>query len=322
MAEPGRGPFFALLHTYQVHAPYLPPADIYPRFVDRSYVGPLRERLERYLTLPPEEQWEGGVGPDYWEGMTEYTDADVRFLSDLYDAEIAYVDECLRPLLEQVLVGDRSGDTALILLADHGEEFRDHGKFQHDQVFEELLRVPLIIRLPGWMEGQGWTGRVEDPVELVDVAPTIAALLGVDVSGAGWEGRSLIPLMDPAQSATGVWRSRPSFSELVVDPGPKFYRTITYEGWKYIHAWQKNIDSEWEWLFDLTKDPTEQVNLADSKDAEHQGMKDHLVGLLDAQTRSLAEKAIRLGTGEESPLDDDMRVMLEQLGYIGSDSDG
>ncbi len=325
--EPERGRFFAVLHTYQVHAPYLPPPDMYPAFVDRAYRGPLRERLERFLALSPDEQWAGGVGPEYWDGMVDWTEDDVRFLSDLYDAEIQYTDSVIRRVMEAVLTTDLKRDTVIVVVSDHGEEFRDHRKFQHDQVYEEHLRVPLMIRMPGPLEHEGWRGRRTTPVNLVDVAPTTAELLGLDWSECGWEGRSLVPLLGPDAESPEGWRERPSFAQLILDlgegPGLKLYRSVSWQGWKYIHVYQKKIDRVWESLYDLERDPLEQNDLlaegAGALDEQAARRHEALVALLDQHTSDNLRKAQRLGDAETEELDEEYRALLEQLGYLGGE---
>jgi arylsulfatase A-like enzyme len=314
---PDRGRFFAVLHTYQIHAPYLPPADVYPTFVDAEYGGPLRSRLEKYLAMPAQAAWESAVGPEYWEGMLDYDESDVRFLSDLYDAEIRYVDGEIRRLLEYLLRDpELSANTAVIFLSDHGEEFKDHGKYQHDQVFEELVHVPLVIKMPPAQERAGYRGRVSLPVELIDVAPTVADLLGVSHERTNWLGRSLLPLMKTPGSTPEGWETRPTFSELVVDPGPKYYRAIAHHGWKYIHVWQRNIDMSWEFLFHLDEDPGEARNMISSMEPEAGRALRALKALLKQHTLDADEQAAALGDGGAVEMDADMERLMRQLGYI------
>lgn len=317
MMAPDRGPFFAVLHTYQVHAPYIPPKDVYPEFVDPAYQGPLRSRFEKYLDLPMKDTWAAAVGPEYWEGMLEFDEDDVGFLSDLYDAEIRYVDQQLRRLF-QAIHDDQElfQETAIIVLSDHGEEFKDHGKYQHDQLFEELVHVPLIVRLPPPLERSGAVGRVSTPVELLDVAPTVAELLGVEDESAGWTGRSLAPLMETPGAVPGGWELRPTFSELVVDPGPKYYRAVAFQGWKYIHAWQSDKDFTWEWLFFLDDDPLEQKDLMHSTDPRDVRALERLRLLLKAHTLETQAKAESLGPAGAVEMDADMERLMRQLGYI------
>ena len=319
LADPGRGRFLALLHTYQVHAPYVPPREVAERFIDRSYAGPLRGRLEKYWTMPWEQQWAGGVGADYWEGMLDYSAEDVRFLSDLYDGEIAYADDQLRPLFQEVLAGPRSTDTALIVLSDHGEEFKEHGKFQHDQVFQELLHVPLLVSVPAAATRIPWTGRVSSPVELVDVAPTVAELLGLDVRDAVWEGRSLVPLLDPLRRAGAGDAERALFSELTMDSdhGVKRFRSVVWRGWKYIHGEQPELRATWEWLFDLESDPGERKDRLADRSPEASEMLSALRKRLDDHSAAAQRRAVEAGRGEAVEVPDELRESLNQLGYIG-----
>lgn len=308
--------FFAFVHTYQVHAPYLPPAELVPDFVDGEYQGLLRPRLEHYLSMSTADAWAAAVGPAYWEGLLDYDEEDVAFLSDLYDAEIAYADAEFRRLLSFLFKSGALARTAVIVLSDHGEEFREHGKYQHDQVFEEHLRVPLIVRLPKAMEERGFRGRVETPVGLVDVAPTAADLVGVDWSGTGWSGRSLVPLME---GRVPEWAGDPVFAELVVDPGPKTYRSVVWQGWKYIHAWQEDKDYTWDWLFDLRADPGERNNLFDSEAREAVRAREALQGQLAQHVAACQARAQKLGTAGSAPVDEAMRQLMIQLGYVGAE---
>jgi len=317
----GRGDtlFFALMHTYQVHAPYVPQRELADKLTEPAYQGELRATYERYLAMPPQEAWTKGVGPDYWgRDMVDYTDEDVRFLSDLYDGEIAHVDAALRRLLATVLTGPLGGDVGLIVLADHGEEFHDHGKFQHDQLFDELVRVPLVIHPGNILERQGWKGRVDEPVALVDVAPTIADLLGVDPADERWSGRSLVPLLRPETRTAAVARDdAPLFSELVREHGQHEYRSITWHGWKYIRHRQINIDKTWEHLFDLGTDPLERKNLAERPDGDAPAQLARLRQQLDEFEARNVETRARLGKAESVELSPEKRAELDGLGYTG-----
>ena len=319
LGDPGRGRFVALLHTYQVHAPYVPPREVAELFIDRGYAGPLRERLEKYWTLPWEQQWAGGVGADYWEGMLDYTPDDVRFLSDLYDGEIAYTDDQLRQLFQELLTGARSKDTALVVLSDHGEEFRDHGKFQHDQLFEELVHVPLIVAVPASATRVPWTGKVAAPVELVDVAPTVAELLGLDARETGWEGRSLVPLLDPLRRAAAADEERAQYSELTIDSdhGVKQFRCVSWRGWKYIQGEQPELKASWEWLFELTGDPGERKDRLNDRSPEAVEMLAALRQRLGEHSARALSRATQAGSGESVSVPDELRDSLNQLGYMG-----
>ncbi len=316
----GEDRFFALVHSYQAHAPYVPPAAEADRFTNPAYRGSLRETYERYLALPAHEAWALGVGPDYWPPeMVGYSPDDVRFLSDLYDGEIAYLDGELRRLIEAVLNGPRGADTALVVLSDHGEEFRDHGKFQHDQVFDELARVPLLLYAGTALEREGWQGRIDSPVQLIDVAPTVADLLGVSWADFGWSGRSLLATMDPAQRVeSGGGDPAPVFTELIREHRTHEYAAVAWHGWKYIVHRQTTNGRTWEHLFNLEADPGEQDNLVDSKDAAATGKLESLRRVLRSFEEANAVRAAELGRSEPSSLSEEQIEELKRLGYTGT----
>jgi arylsulfatase A-like enzyme len=172
-----------------------------------------------------------------------------------YDFEIAYVDRWLGRILDALDESGLADNTMVVVLSDHGEAFGDHrfgGKkmFFHGQtLYDELLRVPLIVKLPG-VE----VARVDDPVSLLDVAPTIADALGLAIPDS-FVGRSLLPRM-----LGRPLPPRPIFAELV--PAPSWNEAakamITGDGsHKLIYVLsQKRFE-----LYDLAADPSEQKDL-------------------------------------------------------------
>jgi arylsulfatase len=320
LPEVGDKPFLALLHTYQAHAPYVPPREQAERLTDPAYQGALRSTYESFLAMPAEEAWRRGVGPDYWgPDMVSYSEADVRFLSDLYDGEIAYVDAELRRVLEAVLTGPRRDDTAIVFFSDHGEEFRDHGKFQHDQIHEELIHVPLVVFGGAALERASWKGRIPGPVRLIDVAPTVADLLGVQWNPGLWAGRSLVPLMDPAtRAAASREEERPAFAEFTRDHRNQVYRALSWHGWKYIEHRQIDIGKTWESLFDLATDPHEQHDLLTSTTSPAPENLASLRQLLGQLEKGDADMARRVGGAGSATLSSDAQEGLNSLGYTGT----
>jgi arylsulfatase A-like enzyme len=139
-----RLPFFLFVHTYQVHSPYTPP----PRYA-KLFEG------------------DGLPGPE---------DPVLHRARDDYDREIRYVDDLLRELLGRLHDSAAGDSTIVAIVSDHGEEFGEHGHFQHGgDVYEEVLRVPFVIVGPGVPAGR----RVTDLVSLVDAMPTLLDLAGV-----------------------------------------------------------------------------------------------------------------------------------------------
>lgn len=234
-----RGPLFAFVQTYQAHAPYSPPAEERARFV-RPYDGSLPESIVPH-------GWGNAVGE---EGLSE---ADARYVRDLYDAEVAYTDRVLCELVDALERAGRLDNTLLIVTSDHGEELGDHGRWGHGHtLYEELLHVPLVIRWPGHFDGGG---RVSHPVHLVDLAPTIARAAGAPVPEE-WVGAPLGPRPPDTE--------RPLFAPYVAplyDVPPAALRLGTK---KIIHhpvGLRHYEGDDHVMVFDLATDPHEQHDL-------------------------------------------------------------
>lgn len=167
--------FFLFLHTYDVHK-YKPPASYHATWVE-PYSGALafHDRIAD-LVQNHEEQAKAGA----------LDDADRRYIRDLYDASIAATDDWLRRFWETLEQRGLADDTLLVVTADHGEEFWEHGGSGHGYtLFDENLRVPLIVHHPSLAPRM-----VPEQVRLLDVAPTIVDLVGA-TAPTSWQGESL-----------------------------------------------------------------------------------------------------------------------------------
>ena len=173
--------FFLFVHTYQSHSPYDCPAPYNSEFLGHD------SQLQKVKILDYLGGREGTFKP-----LSEQERQD--FIG-LYDGEIRYTDERLiKPLLsrlKQLALYDR---TMIIITSDHGEEFFDHGGWEHGHtLYNELLKVPLIIKFPNSkFRGK----RIESIVSLVDVMPTVLEEMGIDDKNLGLDGRSLLPLLE------------------------------------------------------------------------------------------------------------------------------
>ncbi|RLE26266.1 MAG: hypothetical protein DRJ65_05845 [Acidobacteria bacterium] len=167
--------FFLYVHFMDPHIPYRPPGKHHPER-QRNYEGPLDGTAGSLL-----QALKDGPGP---------TVADREHLMALYRGEVAYLDTQLRNL-HQVLTeaGLWDVNTIVVFASDHGEQFGEHGTFQHGDVYRENVHVPLVLFGPNLQ-----TGRLEIPVRLIDVAPTLLELAGLDGFNLS-EGRSLTPAL-------------------------------------------------------------------------------------------------------------------------------
>lgn len=319
-------PFFLYVHYLDPHHPYRPPAEYAGRFVSDDMADPLDvgEFRSDYAAVA--------------ESLAGEDDPQVQALVARYDAEIAYTDACIRRLVEGLGERGAAEDTVIIVTSNHGEEFLDHGYIGNAwTLYEELLHVPLIVFVPG--EGSGM--RVPTRVSLVDVAPTVAALFGLDGLGANFEGESLFAGKGSGYSFDAP--VKPRIAELVI-PQRVIVRSVTQGDWKYVAAsrWEYPEDRQmigaafaeitrglvdgsiptsalWgasahEALYDLGRDPEERNNrVSDSGEV--------LVVLREAladYARHCEEEGLsaREMTGSFEALDQSEIENLESLGYL------
>jgi arylsulfatase A-like enzyme len=299
LAAPGAGgaraPFFLFVHTFQVHDPYLPPPAHRALFADPGYAGRIVGDAERLRALAGGE-WRA-QHKAFWAAVDARSRADLRHLHDLYDACIRFTDDELGRLLDRIDALGLAGETLVVVLSDHGEEFLEHGRFGHDALFEELLRVPLVVRVPD-AERRGFRGRVREVVRLVDVLPTVLDLVGLPAPGH-LEGRTLVPLLQGGEEAPRFVfaQNREIGSDALVAGG-----------WKLVEERWKDL------LFDLARDPAERRPLAGG-DAVRES--------LHATLEQLRERALRWHAlappDRAGPLDAITRRRLESLGYLGDE---
>ncbi len=172
-------------------------------------------------------------------------------LMEKYDYEIAFADLWVGKLLAAVKELGLADDTAIVVMADHGEAWGEHKAFFHgSDLFDEQLRVPLIISIPGQAPK-----KLDDRVALIDVAPTLIEMVG-GAPPATMRGHSLLPLLEGHPRAP-----HPIVSELVPATAWPHHAVMMVDGsHKIIH---RVSDRRWE-LYDLDHDPREQHNLADA----------------------------------------------------------
>jgi len=165
--------FFLFVHNYQMHDPYLVDAPYDTLFV-RPYSGRIVANTTRFLALlgRGEDRWTH-QHEIYWNRVDEHSPVDTFHLRAVYDGLARHLDVRMKPLLSAL--SERSGDTIVIFTSDHGEEFREHGKYLHDQLYEEVLRVPLIVKIPRATSGTNVAG----PVSLLHLAGTVTQSLGL-----------------------------------------------------------------------------------------------------------------------------------------------
>jgi len=268
-------PFFLFLHFFDVHYDYNPPAP-YSTMFDAGYHGPANGSVELVRSGAPAR--------------------DVDHIVALYDGEIAWVDANIGRILAQLKTMGIDENTIVVVTADHGEEFLDHGSSGHYKtLYDEVLRVPLIIRYPGHVAAGR---RVGGQVRLMDVGPTLFALADLPrkKSHEATSARNL-SCFTKLTAKSGRVPSLPAFGDLKGEMAS--LRTVDA---KLI----RNLRTNREEFYDLSRDPLERHNV-DAHDAKAAGMRETL-----NRWRSSAS-----GSGhDEVELDDEEKADLKSLGYM------
>lgn len=286
LEEHGQTPFLLFLHTYEPHHPY----DAPERFIEEARaLGVGRGDVD--LAAPLIEFEEGlGVSPEAWV-------ADDRRLQ--YAAEVRYVDDFIGKLLQRLDALELNDDVVIVFLADHGESLGERGLLGHNRFTTEQLRVPLMIRVPG-VSGQ----RSPEPVQLLDVMPTVFSLLGLEPPYP-FLGADLKPVLTGAQPAWDTDRLR--FSE------NKGRAAVLQGPWKAVFQIEPVRPSSVR-LFNLTDDPGELSDQAADEPALARRLVDMYERLL-IRHEGLKRLFPRAKDGPPE-LDDETLRDLRTLGYI------
>lgn len=171
-------PFFLFFHTYAVHNPFRPRGDFTQRF------GNIQDDVLVDVRLLPSESEDGFRTRRalYARAGDEELDLPepelMRLAVDLYDVGIAYADDALGRLLDRLQRQDLAARTLVVVTSDHGELFGEHGLVNHISLYDENLRVPLVIATPD----RTGSGRIiDEPVRLIDLLPTVLEIVGLPI---------------------------------------------------------------------------------------------------------------------------------------------
>jgi arylsulfatase A-like enzyme len=221
------------IDCFDPHEPWDPPAR-FDTYTDPAYAS----RGGKRLILPM------GGPVEHWA-----TPEEVRHIRGLYAGEAAFVDHCLGRLFQAFQDLGYYDDSVIVLLADHGHPLADHGKFLKGgaRLYNELLRVPFMIRLPG---GQG-ARRTQAIVQFHDVLPTLLDLLGMANNATAMQGRSFLPLLHGEGDA---------HREVIITGYHEAVdRCVRDRTWSYVQRPEGEPDE----LYNLVEDPRERTNLID-----------------------------------------------------------
>src|ERR1700681_4751625 len=270
-----RGPFFMWIHLYDPHHPYDPP--------------------EPYKS---------------------------KYASAPYDGEIAYTDSAVGKFLSQLRARGLYDNSVIAVMADHGEALGDHGEDTHGIfLYDETIHVPLVIKLQGAASSgkaparkASAEKRIENPVELVDVLPTILQAVKIPVPPEV-QGESLLGVMmtktAPAKSAEAIAApspGRPAYAETDYPHrayGGSSLRALRTGKYLYIKAPRQE-------LYDQSADPKAELDLSSASTA--------VTGTLAAQLDAFRRKT---SSNKEVPtpvVDPEAQEELAALGYVATDT--
>lgn len=289
------GPFFLWTHYMDTHTPYVP-APRYIREVSDGLVGTHRMLHAHTRT---------SLGLEVGERT-------LRDLRTLYQATVRQVDASVGRVLDALEAAGVADETAIVVAGDHGEEFQEHGHLAHyPKLYDELIRVPLVVNVPG-EEG----GRVSRHVGLDAIPPTVADLLGVE-SPPEWRGESVAPAVrgdgDPDQDPVVSVTVRGE--EVTEQPIPRSMAdgdllvSVRDAEWTYI----ENADTGETELYHRPSDPTQQEDLSADPTDEELAVVERFAPIAADHVAELRDREGEAAGDDE--VDEDLEARLEALGY-------
>jgi arylsulfatase A-like enzyme len=292
---------FLLVHLFDAHLDYDPP-DGYLA----SFVG------DRRSPEPPLSMKEC-VGLQREDGQAPPSEEDLAYIRGLYQGEVSSIDLAIGRLVDGLVELERWDYTTLVLTSDHGEEFWDHGGFEHGHtLYDELVRVPLILRTPTTAASD--LRVIERQVRTIDIMPTLFELSGVE-EPTSFEGLSLLsdlggttPAYIPAAFSQGTLYGAEKMS----------WRTERY----HLIVDQALQGADAIELYDIVEDPLETRELS----GERPKVTAQLSKDLARFSRDLELRATTISTPELKNMGPSTikkyLESLDKLGYTGRDDDG
>jgi arylsulfatase A-like enzyme len=273
-------PYFLMLHYFDPHFTYRPPREFL-----QEYGGSYTDAIKKIAH--PDDVRSGKVNLNPW---------DKDSLRSLYEGEVAFADSEVGRLLDWLDAEGLMDEAVVIVTSDHGEEFWDHGGFEHGHTqYEELIRVPLLIRFP---EARHQGRVVKEPVRLMDLMPTLFDSADIEPPPT-FKGASFLSAIEGKDSAS----TDPFLFEGCLYGTER--KALRVDRLKLI----RDVETGERMLFDLLADPGERTDIATERTKESEVLTETLERVL---------KGLKAGSGQADQAVDlppELMEALEGLGY-------
>lgn len=281
---------FYYLHFLEPHSPYYPPEEFKERWLDPEYDGIFAAGHTADLVATVKGE------------LTANAD-DVEAIRAMYDATIAYVDSQVGLIVDGLKARGLYDDFVIVVTSDHGEAMFQHGRWGHnDDLYDEMVHIPLIVKLPGNPHPVDGADRVQ--VSNMDIAPSLIEWCDLEAPDLDMDGSSLEPLMFD-DDALAFDRDREFIlrtNEAEPDLALRTRRDKTI-----VVRWPKGKVERVE-HYDLVRDPDETQNV---RERAPELVSERVKRLLEYRARA----AERLKSRPEADLTDAERALLVELGY-------
>jgi arylsulfatase A-like enzyme len=310
-------PFFMYLHVFDPHSPFEPrrPYDAMWADVSKREAHLAEREALRKVIVSPFLSAQGMATRDEMLAAKIDPKSYITHEQDWYDGSIRGLDAELARLFGRLKSLGLDRDVAVAFLADHGEEFHEHGRMWHGQsVYGEMMHVPLIVR---WPAGLPAGAVIDEPVHLLDVMPTLLDFSGLE-HPAGIQGQSLLPLLRPAAGAgASAWKRRPIVMEKNPNGGKQFpeaavAHAIIDGNWKLIHNRVRPPERPEYELYEFPKDRFDQRNVADA----HPDVVQRMAKLLGGWHAMASAARLKPDSETTRNLSADELQRLRSLGYV------
>ena len=302
--ESDERPRFVYAHLMETHGEYRPPHRHRKRFVPPE----LRGKNFAAINQRPNP---------HAVGLVDMSEEDFAVLHGLYDGCIAYMDELLGSLLDDLAKTPRWDETMVVITADHGDCVGRHGVLGHQFVcYDELLRIPWIVK---WPKSVGITGPQSQLIQNADLVPTLCGLRGIERpercetidhlnESREFAYAELLKPFGITAVKQGLHERAPHLDRAVLAVRSGTHKRIVY------------TNDQSDELFDLRDDPREEKNLIDDstvKADEHVQSLDRAVEAWQPRFEAAAaDIAERIRSGEEAEISSDVEAKLRALGYL------